>query len=212
MAGQHGGLLCRPYSKGNEKECPFFDDYTLMKTYFWWFFFPISAVLWIQIPLNPTQWTLMAIFRLHAAPQSDQKALFNNSQRLVNRLSVCKIVGVPLSLKKSHSISQIKGVNQHTTVQPAALVRVQSMWNSVKIDISPHLWSAKPPCHVNIKSSKSQWTAASPPLHSWLLGHMEKIIWKLQQMMQQSSYIIHGELSGWQMGGKVQLLKSQTLD
>lgn len=84
---------------------------------------------------------------------------------------------------------------------------VQAIWISLRIDFSLQLRLTKPPSKSPINLTKS--LKASEQLYDlcgtadyWSYGR-KKIILKLQQMIQQSLYIIHGDLTGmcWGRGG-----------
>lgn len=57
-------------------------------------------------------------------------------------------------------ISQAVWINQHAPVQPAAVVHDQTIWNSLKIDISLQSWGAKPPCQSHIMLTQSHLKAS----------------------------------------------------
>lgn len=117
-------------------------------------------------------------------------------------------------LKNSPSVQNsdlhifLSRIKQIASVKPPALV--QTLWNSLKGDISLRLWSAKPPCQSHImltESSESQLTAVWPPLHSWRGGDYLKTATD-----DAAEFIIHGELSGWKMKRKDEHLKHHISD
>lgn len=88
---------------------------------------------------------------------------------------------------------------------------VQAIWISLGIDFSLQLRLTKPPSKSPINLTKS--LKASEQLYDlcgtadyWSYGR-KKIILKLQQMIQQSLYIIHGDLTGmcWGRGGRFKI-------
>lgn len=84
---------------------------------------------------------------------------------------MCKIGGVSCTFKNNFSNYLDKSTRNSSTCSSGPCP--DHVEFSEDKTISLHLWSAKPLCHVNIKSSESQRTAVGPRLHSWLL-----VVWR----------------------------------